>query len=119
MFAGIPSSTLGYAPGLAHKHYTRLERLARDKQCSLLRKYINYGRKKFYRIGPSTLVSSLGKPHCPTPFRFLLKPAVFTVSCRKENYYGRFLHLIKTHSFISLMMSCFFAILDLLGQLRA
>jgi hypothetical protein len=34
---------------------------------------------------PALLVSSLGKPHSPTPFRFLLKPAVFTVSCRKEN----------------------------------
>jgi hypothetical protein len=33
--------------GLTHKQ-TRLERLARDKHSSLLRKCVNYGRKKFY-----------------------------------------------------------------------
>ncbi len=32
------------------KHYTRLERLARDKQYGLLQKFATYGRKKFYRI---------------------------------------------------------------------
>jgi hypothetical protein len=35
-------STLGLAPGLTHKHYTRLEKLARDKHSSLLRKSVNY-----------------------------------------------------------------------------
>ncbi len=44
-------STLGYAPGLTHKHYTRLERLNRNKHSSLLRTFVNYGRKKFYNIG--------------------------------------------------------------------
>jgi hypothetical protein len=29
-----------------------MERLARDKQSSLLRKSVNYGRKKFYRTDP-------------------------------------------------------------------
>ncbi len=43
-------STLGYAPGLTHKHKTRLGRLARDKHSSLLRKSVNYGRKKFYSV---------------------------------------------------------------------
>jgi hypothetical protein len=38
--------------GLTCKHYTRLERLARDKHSSLLRKSVNYGRKKFYSTGP-------------------------------------------------------------------
>jgi hypothetical protein len=28
-----------------------LERLARDKHCSLLQKFVNYGNKTFYRIG--------------------------------------------------------------------
>jgi hypothetical protein len=36
--------------GLARKHWTRLERLARDKHPSLLRKSVNYGRKRFYNI---------------------------------------------------------------------
>jgi hypothetical protein len=29
-----------------------LERSARDKHSSLLRKFVNYRRKKFYNIGP-------------------------------------------------------------------
>ncbi len=48
--APFRNSTLGYAPYLTHKHYTRLERLARDKRSSLLRKLITCGRKKFYNI---------------------------------------------------------------------
>jgi hypothetical protein len=38
--------------GLTRKHWTRLERLARDKRSSLLRKFVTYGRKNFYNIGP-------------------------------------------------------------------
>jgi hypothetical protein len=45
-------STLGYAPGLSHKHQTRLERLVREKQSSLLQKSLKYSRKKFYATGP-------------------------------------------------------------------
>ena len=37
--------------GLTLKHSTRLERLAKDKHSSLLRKSVNYGRKKFYSKG--------------------------------------------------------------------
>ncbi len=36
--------------GLTGKHYTRLERLAIDKNTSLLRTFINYGRKKLYTL---------------------------------------------------------------------
>jgi hypothetical protein len=32
------------------KHYTRLERLAKDKQYGLSQKFVTFGRKKFYRI---------------------------------------------------------------------
>jgi hypothetical protein len=35
-------STLGKAPGLTHKHYTRLKRLFRDKRSSLFRIFVNY-----------------------------------------------------------------------------
>ncbi len=38
--------------GLTYKPYTRLERLAREKHSSFLRKFVNYGRKKFNNIGP-------------------------------------------------------------------
>ncbi len=38
--------------GLTHKNQFRLERLARVKHSSLLRKSVNCSRKKFYRIGP-------------------------------------------------------------------
>ncbi len=31
--------------------YSRLEKFANDKRCSLLQKLVNYGRKKFYNIG--------------------------------------------------------------------
>jgi hypothetical protein len=43
-------STLGKAPGLAHIHLTRLERLYRDKHFSVFLKVVTYGRKKFYNI---------------------------------------------------------------------
>ncbi len=45
-------SSLGQPPGLTLKHQTRLERPARDKHSSLLRKSVNYIGKKFNRIGP-------------------------------------------------------------------
>jgi hypothetical protein len=37
---------------LTCKHYTILERLARDKHSSLFRKFATYGCKKFCNIGP-------------------------------------------------------------------
>ncbi len=39
-------------PGLASKHWTRLERLAKDKHSSVLRRSVNYGHNKFYSTGP-------------------------------------------------------------------
>ncbi len=44
-----------HAPSLTHKHQTRLERLAKDKHSSLLRKSVNYGRNNFYDKGPWAL----------------------------------------------------------------
>jgi hypothetical protein len=44
--------TLLHATVLTHKHWSRLDRLAKDKRSSLLLKFENYGRKKFYKIGP-------------------------------------------------------------------
>jgi hypothetical protein len=41
--------TLELAP-CTHKHATRLERLARDKHSSLLRKFVIYGRKKCFNV---------------------------------------------------------------------
>ncbi len=52
--ASFRCSTLGQPPGLTHQHYTKLERLAKDKHSSLLQKYVYYGCKKFYSTGPST-----------------------------------------------------------------
>ncbi len=43
-------STLGYTPGFIHKHQTRQEKIGKGKHSSLLRKFIHYGRKKFYNI---------------------------------------------------------------------
>ncbi len=33
-------------------------KLARDKRSSLLRKFVNYGRKKFYNIGPRSTTAT-------------------------------------------------------------
>jgi hypothetical protein len=44
--------TLREATGLTHKHLTRLEMPATNKHYSLLLTFVNYGRKKFYNIGP-------------------------------------------------------------------
>jgi hypothetical protein len=33
--------------GLSNKHYTRLDRLARDRHSSLLQTFANYGREMF------------------------------------------------------------------------
>jgi hypothetical protein len=38
--------------GLTHKHYTRLEKLARDKRSRLLQKFKNYGQKRFITLAP-------------------------------------------------------------------
>ncbi len=35
-------------------YYTWLEKIAREKHSSLLWKFVNYGRKKFYYIGPGS-----------------------------------------------------------------
>ncbi len=48
--ASFSYSTLGCAPDLTDKHLSRLEKLARDKHSSLLRKFVNYGQKIFYTL---------------------------------------------------------------------
>jgi hypothetical protein len=45
-------STIGYAPGLANKQYTRLEWLTMDKHSSLSRKLVNYREKSFITLTP-------------------------------------------------------------------
>ncbi len=51
--SGVPfrDSRLRVVDQTHQKHWTGLERLARDKHSRLLRKFINYGRKKFYNYG--------------------------------------------------------------------
>ncbi len=39
-------------------YYTKLEKLAMDKHSSLLRTFVNYVRKKFYKIGPRWVPST-------------------------------------------------------------
>jgi hypothetical protein len=45
--------------GLTHKHEARPEELARDKHSSLLRKLVNYDRKKFYDIGSTDFTPNM------------------------------------------------------------
>jgi hypothetical protein len=47
----LQGASLGLAPGLIHKHYSKMERLAREKPSSLLWKSVNYGRNRFYDTG--------------------------------------------------------------------
>jgi hypothetical protein len=51
------SAWVSYGPN--GKHDTRLGRLAGDQPSSLLRTCLNYGHKKFYKIGPRTTSKSL------------------------------------------------------------
>jgi hypothetical protein len=39
-------------PSIAHKHWTRLEKLAVDKHFGLLQKSVNFGPNKLYSEGP-------------------------------------------------------------------
>ncbi len=69
--------TLGQASGLTSKHQIRLERLARVKHSSLLRKSVNYGQAQ----GPRLIYLYLTK----TPYRLeclLLSPCSMTVNKR-------------------------------------
>ncbi len=50
-------SALGWAPGLAHKQETSLERLAEDKRSSLLRKSVNYDSEIFLVQAPGAHLS--------------------------------------------------------------
>jgi hypothetical protein len=47
-------STLGYPLGLTRKKYTILKRPARDKNSNLLREFVTFRRKKFYKIEART-----------------------------------------------------------------
>ncbi len=74
-------------------------RLARDKHSSLLWKFVNYGCKKFYKIGPRW---KLSKPH----YKLLTK---FDSNVKKIFWTQPFsLSQISCH-FISLMSKIFFS----------
>ncbi len=45
---------------LTRKHYIRLESPVWYKHSSLLFKFVNYGREKFYNIGPRSMTPRLG-----------------------------------------------------------
>ncbi len=44
----LKCAQFGYTPGFSYKHWTWLERLTRDKNSTLFKKFVNYGRKKFF-----------------------------------------------------------------------
>jgi hypothetical protein len=46
---------------LASVYLTRIDKLARDKHSSLLQKFVNYGRKTFYNIGPRPILDVFWK----------------------------------------------------------
>jgi hypothetical protein len=64
---------LEYSTSLTLKHLTKLEKLARDKHSSLLRRFVNYG-KKSYNIRPRRdAVTNLPFPYSIKFFIFLDK----------------------------------------------
>ncbi len=88
-------STLGQAPELNHTYQTRLQRLSRAKHSSLLRKSVNYGCKKFYRIGPLTL-QSYSKIYIPTTYQSNL----FVCNVRVKYYYNISNHFVFVASML-------------------
>ncbi len=66
-------------PGLIRRHWTRLERLARNKHSSLLRKSVNYASKRF--IGLTPLVNKGKKQlRCQTFNNRKIAEAIWEVS---------------------------------------
>ncbi len=55
MVVGKAGAYTDYTFGFPHKHYTRLEKLARDKHSSLLQKIVNYGQKSFITLVPGPM----------------------------------------------------------------
>jgi hypothetical protein len=47
------------------KRHSRLKRFARDKRSSLLRKFVRYGRKKFYTLDPVGAADGRTASRCP------------------------------------------------------
>jgi hypothetical protein len=70
--ASFRCSTLG--------HWTGLERLARDKHSSLLRKFVNCGRKKFYRIWHRGILQNLLRNLLKVNFLVVILFVTFKVS---------------------------------------
>jgi hypothetical protein len=57
--------------GLANKHLTWLEKLARDKHSSLLQKLVNYDRKSFITLGPGCILKVTEiKPTCQVSMKY-------------------------------------------------
>ncbi len=53
--ATLRYSNILWAPYIAHKHQTKLERSASDEHSSTLRAFVNYDRKKLCIIGARLL----------------------------------------------------------------
>ncbi len=51
-----------------------------DKNSSLLRKFVNYGQKEFYNIGPWSQIANV--PYCS----YLVTIAIFIIFLEPENY---------------------------------
>jgi hypothetical protein len=55
----LNGASLSKAPALLANRKTRLKRLARKKHSSLLQKFVNYGQKKVYNMGPGAIFTTL------------------------------------------------------------
>jgi hypothetical protein len=79
MFAGKAGACpkvehLEGGPGLTHNYYIRLGKLVRIKCSSLLQKFVTYGYKKFYNIGPRAYTVKILGALCLGKTRDITRP---------------------------------------------
>ncbi len=72
-------------PWPPHKHFTRQERLAKDKHSGLLQKSVNYGHEKFYSLIVLAPVVLQGKTWGAF-YQIHLFLTIRNVFCEQENF---------------------------------
>jgi hypothetical protein len=55
-------STLGQVPAFTNKHWTRQEKLTRDKRSGLLLKFVKYGQKSFIILATGQVLALKNRP---------------------------------------------------------
>ncbi len=72
-----------------------LERLAREKQSNLLRKFVTYGCKKFYNIGPWSQPSDWAKSGAPLGQSLMLPANIRLAPKTYRGHYPAYVATVK------------------------